>query len=86
MPQSKEEFASKADVERLSALIEALSEKVGGAEAALPNGEDHSKTLHPDKIFEEVTEKVTAYVHAHPMRAAVIAFLLGLLISARRHR
>ena len=86
MQESTEDYASKAEVERLSALIEALTEKLSVAEAELSNGADHAKALNPDKIVEEVTKKVTAYVQAHPMRAALIAFFLGLLVSARRHR
>lgn len=85
MPGSKEEYAPKAEVEHLSALIEALTEKMGRAMAELSNSQDRARALQPDKIVEEVTEKVTAYVQAHPMRAALIAFPLGVLISARRH-
>jgi len=72
--------------ERLSILVEELTEKIGTDDTAANSATESGDELHPNKLVEQVTQQVTAYVHAHPIRAAVIAFILGLLIAGRRRR
>ena len=86
MPESFEEYASKSDFDRLKAMIEELTERIGADDNSSDFATESGETVRPDKVVEQVTRQVTAYVNAHPIRAAVIAFILGLLIAGRGRR
>jgi ElaB/YqjD/DUF883 family membrane-anchored ribosome-binding protein len=80
------EAASKADVERLAVAIESLVARLEAAESKaedlgpMPSGHRVKETINA------VSEQITDYVEAHPVRASIIAFLMGVLIASRGHR
>lgn len=84
MAQKQQEYASKEDVDRLSGLIEELAGKINVQSASQ---EDNAETDVPEhKVIDKITEQVTAYVKAHPVRATVLAFLLGFILASRGRR
>jgi ElaB/YqjD/DUF883 family membrane-anchored ribosome-binding protein len=78
--------ASKADVERLAAAIESLVARMDAADAKPEDLREAASGHRVKETINAVSEQITDYVEAHPVRASIIAFLAGVLIASRGHR
>ena len=65
-------------ISRLEARLAALEASDGGGHS----GEALAESLHLK--VNELSDAVTDYIKAHPVRSATIAFLLGLVLASRR--
>lgn len=77
MEKAQEERLLEA-IARLEARMEAMEKSEANADGGTPLAEN----LH-DKI-NDLSEAITAYIEAHPVRSATIAFILGLVLASRR--
>lgn len=78
--------ASKADVERLAAAIEKLVARLETADAKPEDLGEMASGHRVKETINAMSEQITEYVETHPVRASVIAFLVGVLIASRGHR
>ena len=73
---STDETSLLEAIRRLEARLDSLERD------ADPGGQ--SEVGSPQERLAEVAEAVTDYIEAHPVRSALLAFLLGLLVASAR--
>lgn len=75
--QKTDETELAETIARLEARIRVLENGGAPGESRTPREFLHDKT-------NELADAVTAYIEKHPVRSAVIAFLLGVVLASRR--